>query len=221
MRKATQKLLAAYIDSLVPILYIHHADFAAVDNVLRKEARYARFFEFDNALGELSFKDKHPMQSPERRYSLSQFLNSKLDAVFDYVVFIVLKNVHGYLNDPDVTALLVRIAERVIERDDYRAKVVIITSKVVIPAELENFITVIDVPLPDDEEISGMVDGFAAEERLHLAPEARDALIFSLKGLSAFQIRQVLSLAYQTNGKLDASDRTFVLSEKEQIIKKY
>ena len=220
MRKATQKLLAAYIDSLVPILYIHHADFAAVDDVLRKEARYAKFFEFDNALGELSFKDKHPMQSPERRYSLSQFLNSKLDAGFDDEVFIVLKNVHGYLNDPDVIALLVRIAERVIDRDDYRAKVVIVSSKVVIPAELENFVTVIDVPLPDDEEISEIVDEFADNERLDIKPEARDALIFSLKGLSAFQIRQVLSLAYQTNGKLDASDRTFVLSEKEQIIKK-
>ena len=36
MRKATQKLLAAYIDSLVPILYIHHADFAAVDDLLKK-----------------------------------------------------------------------------------------------------------------------------------------------------------------------------------------
>ena len=44
--------------------------------------------------------------------------------------------------------------------------------------------------------------------------------MFSLKGLSAFQIKQVLSLAYQGNGRLDASDRKFILSEKEQVIKK-
>ena len=46
-----------------------------------------------------------------------------------------------------------------------------------------------------------------------------DELVFSLKGLSAYQIRHVLSLAYQDGGLLDASDRKFILQEKEQIIK--
>ena len=41
-----------------------------------------------------------------------------------------------------------------------------------------------------------------------------------MKGLSAFQIRQVLSLAYQDGGRIDASDRKFILREKEQLIKK-
>ena len=47
-----------------------------------------------------------------------------------------------------------------------------------------------------------------------------DELVFSLKGLSAFQTRQVLSLAYQDGGELKASDRKFILGEKEQVVRK-
>ena len=104
MQQSTKKLLASYLDSLCPILYINHSDFA------------------------------------------------------------------------DVDAELTRIAERTLERDDFRAVNI------------------------DEKEF--------------------EELVFSLKGLSAFQIKQVLSLAYQGNGRLDASDRKFILSEKEQVIKK-
>ena len=89
MQQSTKKLLASYLDSLCPILYINHSDFA------------------------------------------------------------------------DVDAELTRIAERTLERDNFRAKVIIIASDVVIPHELENFITLMDVPLPDDEEIRDCIHDFA------------------------------------------------------------
>ena len=219
MRKDTKKLLASYLDSLCPILYINHSDFSDVDAELTHLAEHdMRFIEFNNALGALNFEDKHPLQ----QWELAEFLNAVMDEGFDeeHELVIVLKDVHGSMNDPQVVALLRRIAEMTLERDDYRAKVIIIASKVVIPPELENFITLMDVPLPDDEEIRDCVKIFADEVALEVDDKAMEELIFSLKGLSAFQIRQVLSLAYQNNGTLDASDRKFILGEKEQIIKK-
>ena len=45
--------------------------------------------------------------------------------------------------------------------------------------------------------------------------------MFSLKGLSVFQIKQVISLVYHGNGQFDASDRKFILREREQVIKKF
>lgn len=219
MRKDTKKLLASYLDSLCPILYINHSDFADVDAELARLAEHdMRFIEFNNALGALNFEDKHPLQ----QWGLADFLDAVMDEGFDeeHELVIVLKDVHGSMSDPKVVALLRRIAERTLERDDYRAKVIIIASDVVIPHELENFITLMDVPLPDDEEIRDCIHDFAEEVAVKIGAKEFEELVFSLKGLSAFQIKQVLSLAYQGNGRLDASDRKFILSEKEQVIKK-
>ena len=116
--------------------------------------------------------------------------------------------------------LLRRIAEHTLERDDFRAKVIIIASDVIIPHELENFSTLMDVPLPDDEEIRDCIHNFAENVAMNIDEKEFEELVFSLKGLSALQIKQVLSLAYQGNGRLDASDKKFILREKEQVIKK-
>ncbi|ELV07002.1 AAA family ATPase [Brachyspira hampsonii] len=45
-------------------------------------------------------------------------------------------------------------------------------------------------------------------------------IISSLKGLSEFEIKQILNLAYNKGGSLSLEDKTFILKEKEQIIKK-
>ena len=45
-------------------------------------------------------------------------------------------------------------------------------------------------------------------------------IISSLKGLSEFEIKQLLNLAYNKGGSLSLEDKTLILKEKEQIIKK-
>ncbi|MBQ7733667.1 MAG: hypothetical protein IJT58_06575 [Synergistaceae bacterium] len=55
MRQSTKKLLASYLDSLCPILYINHSDFADVDAELARLAEHdMRFIEFNNALEALN-----------------------------------------------------------------------------------------------------------------------------------------------------------------------
>lgn len=220
MREMTKRLIASYIDSICPIIYIHHSDFVDVDKELKIAAHSdMRFVEFNNALGVLNFEDKHPMQ----QCTLAEFLTAQMDDGFDdeHECVFVLKDVHRSLNeDSQVIALLRRIAERNTSRNDYRAKVIIVDSKIAIPQELESYITLVDVPLPDDDEIKACLLDFSEEYDCPVDGKSIDELVFSLKGLSAYQIRQVLSLAYQDGGLLDASDRKFILQEKEQIIKK-
>ena len=80
MRKDTKKLLASYFDSLCPILYINHSDFADVDAELARLAEHdMRFIEFNNALGALNFEDKHPLQ----QWELAEFLDAVMDEGFD------------------------------------------------------------------------------------------------------------------------------------------
>ena len=42
-------------------------------------------------------------------------------------------------------------------------ELIIVSSDVVIPREIENFITLLDVPLPDDKEITACLDKFIDE----------------------------------------------------------
>lgn len=224
MRRETKHLIQSYFDSICPVLYIHHSDFAAVDDVIRHSAAPdAVFREYNNALG-LVYFDTKAQQHP---YSLADFLKAVSreplpddDEDDSPEVIIILKDIHDSINSPDVTAMIRRIAEDSLYIPDYNAKIVIVDSRINIPFELESFITLIDVPLPDDEEIRECVHDFSDSVGLRLSAKESEELIFSLKGLSSFQINQVLSIAYQKGGNLGESDRKFILEEKEQMIKK-
>ncbi|MBQ7544675.1 MAG: AAA family ATPase [Synergistaceae bacterium] len=218
MRRETKELIESYFDSLCPVLYIHHSDFAAVDDVIRNSpAANAAFREFNNALGSVDFTTKN-QQHP---YSLTDFLKATADDAFNgEEVIILLKDIHDSIDSPDVIAMIRRIAEDALTVEDYNAKIIIVDSKVNIPFELESFITLIDVPLPDDEEIRDCVETFAEAVSVTLSDKEKDELIFSLKGLSSFQINQVLSIAYQKGGSIGEADKKFILEEKEQMIKK-
>lgn len=226
MRRETKELILSYFDSLCPILYIHHSDFTAIDELLIQTSEsYMRFREFNNALGLVDFNTKAPLH----RYSLTEFLeiisregfsDDDDDESESHEVIIVLKDIHGSINDPKVIAMIRRIAEDILNIPDYHAKIIIADSKIEIPSELESFITLIEVPLPDDGEIRECVNDFIRSVNLRLDAKSREDLVFSLKGLSAFQIKQVLSIAYQKGGTIGEADRKFILEEKEQMIKK-
>ena len=98
MREMTKRLIESYIDSICPIIYIHHSDFVDVVKELKRAAHSdMRFVEFNNALGVLNFEDKHPMQ----QCTLAEFLTAQMDDGFDdeHECVFVLKDVHRSLNE--------------------------------------------------------------------------------------------------------------------------
>lgn len=220
MKDPALEMLSTYVQALRPIIYINHFDFVAVDQMLREISDSEVILEYNNALGMIDFKTKRQLVS----YTLEQFLASRMDDGFDEDgVFLVLKDVHRELKEPAVIALLKRIAERQLSMDgEYQATVFIVSSELVIPPELENYITVFDIPLPDEEKIKQIILEFAGTEDVEITIPEEDLgeLSLSLKGMNEFQIRQVLLLAYVDGGTIDAKDRTLILQEKEQIIKK-
>ena len=152
--------------------------------------------------------------------SLEQFLRMAGDNGYGENTFILLKDVHPYLTDPKIIALLKRIAEDTMYRDGYSCTVFIVSPKLVIPIELENYITVFDMPLPDFEKIGSIIDEFALKEKIIIEDNVKNTIALSLKGLYEFQIRQILNLAYQNSGCIDAEDKLLILEEREQLIKK-
>lgn len=208
--------LASYVEALRPILYIEHFDSSVVDELIRNVAGDAKIKEYNNALGMVNFVTKSPMQD----YDLVTFLRNSVDDGYDHQAFLVLRDIHDSLKDPCVIALLKTIAERMLHRESYHCTVFIVSPLLVIPRELENYITVFDTALPTMEEIIEVIRGFASDLQTEIAEDTIGELALSLKGLNEFQIKQILNLAYQNGGSIDADDKKLILKEKEQLIKK-
>ena len=216
MKRSAENVLASYIDALHPIIYIKHFDFKVIDAAIAHVGQGAKCVEFNNALGLIDFKTKNPM----KECSLEEFLQLTMDDGFDQQTFLILKDVHRELDNPKIIAYLKRIAENNLYNENYSATVFIVSEVIVIPRELENYITIFDIPLPTIGEIRSIIRTFIADMEIEVGTDTIDEIALSLKGLNEFQIKQILTLAYQDGGCITKSDKALILKEKEQFIKK-
>lgn len=216
MRKKTENMLASYIDALHPIIYINHFDFKVIDEAISAVSQDCKIIEYNNALGVLDFNTK----SPNFECDLEHFLKLSMDDGFEQETFLVLKDIHTHLTEPKVISLLKRIAEDNLYRENYHCTVFIVSTKTVIPIELENYITVFDIPLPTNKEIMNIINEFITDLEISVQEDVINEIALSFKGLNEFQIKQILNLAYQDGGFIDKEDKLLILKEKEQFIKK-
>lgn len=216
MKRSAVNVLASYIDALHPIIYINNFDFKITDDVISRVGDNVKCLEFNNALGMLDFKTKSPM----RECGLEQFLRLTMDDGFDQETFLILKDIHGELKNPKVISLIKRIAENNLYCENYSETIFIISEVTVIPKELENYITVFDIPLPTLNEIVAIINKFTEDLEISVDRDIIDEIALSFKGLNEFQIKQILNLAYQDGGCIDKDDKLLILKEKEQFVKK-
>ena len=196
MKRSAVDRLASYIDALHSIIYINHFDFKVIDEAIASVGYHVKCLEYNNALGMVDFKTKSPMHECD----LEQFLKLTMDDGFEQETFLILKDIHNELSNPKVLSLLKRIAENNIYNDNYNATIFILSEITVIPKELENFITVFDIPLPTMKEILQIIHSFIQDMEISVDEDIVNDIALSFKGLNEFQIKQILNLAYQDGG---------------------
>lgn len=216
MKNSARDLMASYIDALYPIIYINHFDFKVIDEIITDITDNRKIVEYNNGLGIVDFKKKSTMKECD----LYNFLNLVKDDGYEHAMFIVLKDVHSQLDKPEIVSLLKYIAERNLYNENYNASVFIVSSKLCIPDELEDLITVFDMPLPSVSEIKNIMVNFTKDLEIDVTDDVLNEIALSFKGLNEFQVKQILNLAYQDGGCLDFDDKHLILSQKEQLIKK-
>lgn len=216
MQKNAVDILTSYVEALRPIIYINHFDFKVIDEAISKVSKTAKVVEFNNALGFVDFKNKHPMHE----VNLETFLKQVMDYGFDYETFVVLKDVHNDLKNPKIIALLKKISEDNVYREGFKETIFIVSEVLVVPDELQNFITIFDVPLPNVNEIKEIIAEYAKDLDISVAQDVVDEISLSFKGLNEFQIQQILNLAYRDGGDIRAEDKNLIIAEKKQLVKK-
>ena len=216
MKNSARDLLASYIDALYPIIYINHFDFKVIDEIVSDIADGRKVIEYNNGLGIVDFKTKSAMKECD----LFHFLKLVKDDGYEHSMFLVLKDVHSQLDNPEIVSMLKYIAERNLYNESYNASIFIVSSKLCIPEELGDLITVFDMPLPTVTEIKNIMTEFTKDLEIDVSEDVLSEISLSFKGLNEFQIKQILNLAYQDGGCLDSDDKQLILRQKEQLIKK-
>src|SRR5262249_39084241 len=128
---------------------------------------------------------------------------------------------HAHIEDPTIRRRM-RDAARSLETSG--KTVVIVSPRLVLPAELSKEMTVLDVPLPTREQLGAHLDALLAEigkrSTVDLAQNEREELVHSAQGMTLKELEQTLALSVVERGKIDRETIPTVLREKEQVIKK-
>lgn len=151
--------------------------------------------------------------------ALDSILNFSENAVFVFCDF------HHFMGETN--PVVIRKLRDVASAFEISRRTLVILSPVLaIPAELEKDITVLDYPLPNQEQLGELLEEIIERVRANprikvdLDEEAKEQLLKAALGLTARETERVFAKAIVKDGRLDGQDVEHILKEKEQIIRK-
>jgi AAA+ superfamily predicted ATPase len=130
-------------------------------------------------------------------------------------VFII-EDFHEYIEEVNIKIRLRQLAERL---RFYRKHIIIVSSVLVLPTELEKYITVIDVPLPSRIDIEAVLNQVSKNANVELSNSLKKSLIDSALGMTVMEADLAYCLA-AVKDNLGENSPKIVSLEKEQIIRK-
>ncbi len=208
--------LVHYIDAGFPIIYINTFEEDKVDSLIPEISSGKEVYEWNETNGYIDFETKAPLQedcSFERmldQLKVPDLLNRKI---------LVFKDIIPYLDEPRIVSKIKGLARMINQGVD--ATVIIVSSVLVIPKDIEKYVTILEMDYLNTEEIKAVIHSFV-KENLNQQVEACLVEEFALafKGLTEFEILNLLALSYADDGELTRKDLRLIFDQKQQMIKK-
>lgn len=156
-------------------------------------------------------KDGEDIVEPEE--TLKYILNDEDKSVKD--VF-VLEDFNNYIEEQNVKHYVRAIAEKARYTNTHT---IILSAVYNLPAELEKYVTVLNIPLPDRKDMEKTLAVVERQCKVNLSVEMRNRMVDAALGMTTMEADLAFCLAAVKNDLGDDAPYT-VSSEKEQIIKK-
>ena len=210
------------IDVNTPIIYINDYDFVRVDELIKQVIGKQKVEEWNPATGITDFNNK----TTKGNKPLADFLVSKysIEPIAKLPnSFVVLKEPQDFIDDPTVKTLLALMSQRKLYDPMYECTVIIVSSVLKVPVEIEKYVSFLEINLPDDTEIKRLMDEHIEVndyDKNKFTDNDREKLMPSLKGMTAFEIDRMLDMAMSSNGSLSADDKEMILRQKKLMVKK-
>jgi SpoVK/Ycf46/Vps4 family AAA+-type ATPase len=204
------------IRARTPILWIRSLEEERVDGLLEQAAqrlggRTLLRWDFIDGLSGAPNRSGEATRNPMAALACLDTLPPEQGAL------LVLRDFHRYCEDAGVCRRLRNLASSL--RQAPRT-LVITAPDWAIPRELEDSITLLDLPLPDAEEIRQLLSTIADASGYPMAPAVCAELTAACHGLSEQRVRQLAARALARRGQLGEADLAEVLEEKRQAIAK-
>lgn len=212
--KFKDKLLR-YINAGFPIIYINTFEEDKVDITINEISYDREVYEWNEMQGYIDFCNKTPKHED---YTIEMVLGEIKDKWMLDKKIILLRDMGTYLNNPIIVSKLKGLARMI--NQGVEATIIIISDVLVIPRELEKFITILELDYVDSDEIMQLIIDFMNERNLIINMKLVEELAIAFKGLTEFEINNLLALAYVKDGELNRSDLKLIFEQKQQMIKK-
>ena len=220
------------IDVNTPIICIQDYDFARIDELIKTVVGSKNVYEWNPATGKTNFENKESKQDVPLESFLGFYVKEEYDKPIDK--YLVLKDVQDYVNeqagsagylDPVKTKIktqLQLIAQRRLYDRSFSTTVIIVSTYIRLPQELDKYASYLDITFPSDEEIKELIDWHVEvnEYKDNFKKGDTEKLMPSLKGLTYFEIDRMLDMAMSSNGTLTAEDQSMILQHKKQMVRK-
>ena len=197
-----------------PIIYINTIEEDRLEYIIRKTIKtklkrsiYSWDFidGYTNNPNNDGFAKRNPLQALE----LAEKLTFETPALF------LLKDFNRFLNDVSVCRKLKNL-NRTLKLQP--KTVIIVSSEVQIPTELNDFITILQFDLPSEIEIEQELTRLISSLNLQIQKPLIEKLTRACQGLSLERIRRVLAKNIATYKTINDNSINIILNEKKQII---
>jgi SpoVK/Ycf46/Vps4 family AAA+-type ATPase len=129
----------------------------------------------------------------------------------------VLLDFHMFLDRPEV----VRLLRDLLPVLSSKKHMLVITSPVlVLPAELEKDVSILELPLPSREELDILFRKICEEEKSIFAEDFISSVVRAAQGLTENEVRRVFSKALRKGGGFRLDDISLIIEEKKKSIRK-
>lgn len=216
--------LSRYLDAGFPMLYINSFEEAKIEEMVKQVAdrRTVSIWSMAAGYGEYSTKTNEwliPLTKDETT-EIETVLNNKLAYESDLQRSIfVIKDAHMVLENPQVVVLLKEIANKISAGCD--SCIILLSPVIKIPVELEKYITILENDYQSYDDICNIIKKFVDENELpELKAKLLEDLAMAFKGLSEFEILNLLALAVADDGELTRKDLSLIFEQKKQMILK-
>ncbi|KAF0654967.1 AAA ATPase [Cyanobium sp. Copco_Reservoir_LC18] len=202
------------IRSRTPILWIRSLEEERVEGLLERAAqrlggRTLLRWDFIGGLSGTPSLEGQAVRQPMGALGALDGLPAEQGAI------LLLKDFHRYADDPGVCRRLRNLAAGLRQVPH---TLVISAPEWQLPRELEDSVTLLELPLPEAGEIGRLLRAIAEASGQPLEPGVLEQLTAACHGLSEQRVRQLAARALARRGQLGLEDLAEVLEEKRQAI---
>jgi ATP-dependent 26S proteasome regulatory subunit len=219
--------LETLIRARYPIIYIVSPEETRVQQLLSRiaESRQKNLLEWSCTTGIVP--SGSPIQLQKVRNSPSREPLAALDQIVEQVepAIFLLKDFHPFLSKGN-HAVIRKLKEIALHLKNSFKSIVLISPVLEVPIELEKEITVLNLPFPDMQDFSALLDRIVDEVRrfkqisISLEEDGRQRLLQAARGLTLGEAENVFARILVKKERLSGEDVSDVLEEKQQIVRK-